>query len=130
MQVLEAAIDATDDTAITCGDKHAIGYLPVELLGYFQSNRLLALNKIGVITRVAIVPAKDLARLDTEIKGVIVAPLHGKDGRATHQQLHNFGTRRVVRHEDIAGQTDRGRLHSQRRGSITRRGAGHRSSLR
>src|SRR2546425_336726 len=114
IEVFKAAIDATDDTAITCRNDDALRYMPTQLLCNLQANCLLAFNEIGIVACVAVVPAKGVACLNTHIKGIIIAALHGEDGCTTHEQLHDFGARRILRHEDIAGQTHRSRLYCQR----------------
>ena len=102
VEVFKATINTADNTPIPCRHQHSIRYLPRQLLCNLQASSLLALNKIGVIACVAIVPAKGLTCLDAQIKGIIVAAIHSKNGRPAHKQLHDFGTRGIVWHKDIA----------------------------
>ncbi len=89
-----------------------------------QADGLFAFYKIGVVTGIAVVPAKCVAGLDAEIEGVIVTASDGKDCCAAHKQLHDFGARRILWHKDVARQAKRGCLYRQRRGSVARRGTG------
>src|SRR5579885_453752 len=129
-QVLKSAVDAADDAAIAARNENGIRRLPGKLLGNLQPGSLLALDQVGIVAGVAVVPAGTLAGCDTQVKRLIVATLHREDGRAAHQQLHDLSAWRVLRDKDHAGQTHRRSLRGQGGSGIAGRGAGDGSPIR
>ncbi len=98
--ILETLVQPADDAAVAHAHKDTVGHLPVQLLADFKSGGLFTLGHVGVVARVAVVPAVFLAGLQAQLKSLVVGPVHGQHLRAIHQQLGNLGLGSGGRHEN------------------------------
>ncbi len=73
-------MQAADDAAIPDGNEDTVWCLPLQLLVDFEDGRLLALRHIRVVPGIAIVPTILVGNFQTQLEGIVIAPLDQQDG--------------------------------------------------
>jgi len=124
MKVLQALPQTGDRAAVADGDGDEVRHLPVELLGDLIGDGLLALGEVGVDGCIAVVPAPAVNGLLRQLKRVLIAALHGDDGRAERHELGDLALRRAGRDENKRLEPGGRSVAREGRGSVARGRAG------
>ena len=135
VEVLQTLPHTRDGAAVADGDRQIVGHFPVQLLGNFEGNSLLALGQIRVDGCVAVVPAPFFNGFGGHLECFLIVALDGNDVRTENHQLRDLALRRALGNEDVGleacgrregrGRVARGRAGDDLRARLMRLGDGH-----